>query len=82
MWRREAGSLAEARRAEGAAAGWVDAVVGRRHAVMGQALARAVLSAWQGLALVHFSAQRKRFLRDRGWNQGLFRACFGGVRGA
>ena len=34
----------------------------------------------QGLTLVHFSAQRKRFLRDRGCVQGLFRGCLGGVR--
>ena len=29
----------------------------------------------QGLTLVHFPAQRKRFLWDRGWNQGLLRNC-------
>jgi len=32
----------------------------------------------QGLTFVHFSAQRKRFLWDRGCNYGLFRGCFGG----
>jgi hypothetical protein len=30
----------------------------------------AVKEEWQGLTLVHFSAQRKRFLRDRGCIQG------------
>jgi len=35
----------------------------------------------QGLTLVHFSAQLKRFLRDRGYVQGLFRGCVGCVRG-
>jgi len=29
----------------------------------------------QGLTLVHFSAQRKRFLRDRGCGSGLFEGC-------
>jgi len=29
----------------------------------------------QGLTLVHFSAQRKHFLWDRGCVQGLFRGC-------
>ena len=32
----------------------------------------------QGLTLVHFPAQRKRFLWDRGCVQGLFRGCSGG----
>ena len=35
----------------------------------------------QGLSLVHFSAQRKRFLWDRGCIKGLFRGCLDGVRG-
>ena len=38
----------------------------------------------QGLTLVHFSAQRKRFLRERGCIQGLFRGVqevSGGMRG-
>jgi hypothetical protein len=29
----------------------------------------------QGLTLVHFSAQRERFLCDRGCTQGLFMGC-------
>ena len=33
----------------------------------------------QGLTLVHFSAQRKRFLWDRGCIEGLFRGCSAGV---
>jgi len=33
-----------------------------------------------GLTLVHFSAQRKRFLWDRGFIQGLSRGCLAGVR--
>ena len=35
----------------------------------------------QGLTLVHFSAQRKRFLWVRGCISGLSRGCLGGVRG-
>ena len=35
----------------------------------------------QGRTLVHFSAQRKRFLWDRGCIQGFLRGCVGGVRG-
>jgi len=35
----------------------------------------------QGLTLVHFSAQRERFLWDRGCIEGLSRGCLGGVRG-
>jgi hypothetical protein len=35
----------------------------------------------QGLTLLHFSAQRKRFLRDRGCVLGLCRGCFEGGRG-
>jgi len=38
--------------------------------------------AGQGLTLVHFSAQRKRFLWDRGCIEGLFRGCSGGLRGS
>jgi len=37
--------------------------------------------AWrQGHTLVHFSAQRKRFLWHRGCIQGLFTGCLGGLR--
>ena len=35
----------------------------------------------QGLTLVHFSAQLKPLLWDRGSMQGLFRGCLAGVRG-
>jgi len=35
----------------------------------------------QGLTLVHVSAQRKRFVWDRGAFRGEFRGCLGGVRG-
>ena len=35
----------------------------------------------QGLTLVHFSAQRKRFLWDRGCTYGLFEGFLGGVGG-
>ena len=35
----------------------------------------------QGLTLVHFSAQRERFLWDRGCIQGLLMGCKGGVGG-
>ena len=35
----------------------------------------------QGLALVHFSAQLKRFMRDRGYIEGLSGGCVGCVRG-
>ena len=38
-------------------------------------------AASQGLTLVHFSVQRKRFLWDRGCVQGLLKGCLGGVRG-
>jgi len=41
-----------------------------------------VVHPWkQGLTLVHFSAQLKRLLWDRGSIQGLFRGGLGGVRG-
>jgi hypothetical protein len=33
------------------------------------------ITARQGLTLVHFSAQRRRFL----WDRGAFRGCLGGV---
>jgi len=36
---------------------------------------------YQWLTLVHFLAQRKHFLWDRGCIQGLFGDCVGGVRG-
>jgi hypothetical protein len=39
-------------------------------------------SLWQGLKVVHFPAQRKRFLWDRGCVQGLYRECIGRVRGS
>ena len=35
---------------------------------------------WQGLTFVNFSAQRKRFLWDRGCVYALFRDCSSGVR--
>ena len=35
----------------------------------------------QGLTLVHFSAQLKRLLRNRGCIQGMCKGCLGGVRG-
>jgi hypothetical protein len=35
----------------------------------------------QGLALVHFQAQFKRFAWERGCIKGLFRGCLGSVRG-
>jgi len=35
----------------------------------------------QGLTLVHFSAQLKRFLWNKGCFQGLFTGCSSGVRG-
>jgi hypothetical protein len=35
----------------------------------------------QGFTLVHFSAESKRFLLDRGCAQGLCRGCLGGVMG-
>jgi len=35
------------------------------------------VAAVQGLTLVHLSAQRKRFVRDRGCMQGLLRGCQG-----
>jgi hypothetical protein len=34
-----------------------------------------------GVTFVHFSAQRERFLRDRGCIERLFRGCLGAVRG-
>ena len=34
----------------------------------------------QGLTLVHFSVQRKRFVWDRGCIEGLFTGHFAGVR--
>ena len=56
--------------------------------VLGRAYQRAGMcgEAWeaclqQGLTLVHFSAQRKRYLWDKGCIEGLFRGCLGGVRG-
>ena len=38
-------------------------------------------AAYQGLTLVHFSAQRKLFLWDRGCDLGLFRGVFTGCQG-
>jgi hypothetical protein len=35
----------------------------------------------QGLTLVHFLAQRKRFLWNRGCLSGLIMGCAGGMRG-
>jgi len=42
---------------------------------------RAIADRRQGLTLVHFVAQRKRFVWDRGCVQGVFTGCLGGVRG-
>jgi hypothetical protein len=39
-----------------------------------------VLAAQQGLTLLHFSAQRERFLWDRGCIHGMLRGCLGGVK--
>jgi hypothetical protein len=41
----------------------------------------AAFTCQQGLTLVHFSAQRKRFLWDRGRIQGLFMGCLRDVMG-
>jgi hypothetical protein len=38
-------------------------------------------NAVQGLTIVHFSAQLKRYLWDRGYMLGLFMGCLWGVRG-
>jgi len=38
-------------------------------------------SSSQGLTLVHFSAQRKRFLWDRVCSEEPYRGCVGGVTG-
>jgi len=35
---------------------------------------------WQGLTLDHFSAQRERFLYDKGCSQGLLRVWLGSLR--
>jgi hypothetical protein len=48
-----------------------------RHAARG---AREAVA--QGLILVHFSAQLKRFVWDRGCVEGLLRGSLGGVRGS
>jgi hypothetical protein len=40
---------------------------------------RAPPAVGQGLTLVHFSAQRKRFLWYRGFIEGLLRVCLAGV---
>jgi hypothetical protein len=42
-------------------------------------LVEGVLREWQGLTLVHCSAQRKRFLLDRGCIWGSFGGCSRGV---
>jgi hypothetical protein len=42
---------------------------------------RALEAEGQGLTLVHFSAQRKRFLWDRGCVQGVYRGCLRVVAG-
>ena len=39
------------------------------------------LALYQGLTLVHCSAQLTCFLWNRGCVEGLFRGCLGGVRG-
>jgi len=38
-------------------------------------------TSFQGLTLVHFSAQAERFAWDRGCAEGLFKGCVGGVWG-
>ena len=43
------------------------------------AAASSAAASRQGLTLVHFSPQRKRFLWDRGCIEGLFRGYFVGV---
>ena len=45
----------------------------RRPPGVSDAKATAARTATQGLTLARFSAQRKRFVRDRGCNQGVFR---------
>ena len=40
-----------------------------------------VFSEQQGVTLCHFSAQLKRFLRNRGYISGLSKGCVGCVRG-
>ena len=41
----------------------------------------AAATSGQGLTLVHLSAQRKRFLWERGCTYGVCMGCLGGVRG-
>ena len=48
---------------------------------VGPGQARRAAGRRQGLTLVHFSAQLKRFLWDRGCIQALFRGGAGGIRG-
>jgi hypothetical protein len=52
---------------------------GLQHLILGAHAAAAryfhQAAKWQGLTLVHFSAQLKRIVSDRG----AFRDCFGGV---
>jgi hypothetical protein len=36
---------------------------------------------WQGLTIVHFSAQRERFEWQKGYINGLIGGCLGGIRG-
>jgi len=63
-----------------AAAGLLPAATG------GDVMDAALRWAWttavvQGLTLVHFSTQLRRFLWDRGCIYGVFWGCLGGVRG-
>jgi len=46
---------------------------------VGRRRAKAASARKQGLTLLHFSAQRKRYLWDRGCIEGLFRVYFAGV---
>jgi hypothetical protein len=52
-----------------------------QHAVFRRWSEAAAEAKRQALTLVHFSAQLKRLLWDRGCVQGDLRGCLGGVRG-
>ena len=58
----------------------VDEVKAKVMAIENKPVAAAYVGAGQGLTLVHFSAQLKRFLWDRGCIEGLLRGCFAGVQ--
>ena len=51
------------------------------HGDLGGGVVQGLPARGQGLTLVHFLTQCKRFLRDRLWIQGLCRACVRGVMG-